>query len=102
VNRMHLEDHPETPKLYESGVRYQNEKEELGLDIPSILKKKGSDCLNLCCWRVAELRQAGQKNARLRIIWKENPNGFRLFHVQVRHANGKIEDPSRLLGMGKI
>lgn len=89
------------PELYKSGVRYQNEPmgrpDEL-VDIPTILLRRWGDCLHLCCWRVAELREAGESKARIRIKRKRSGQR-RIFHVQVRRANGTVEDPSKLLGM---
>jgi len=102
ANRSFLKAYPSTPPLYESGVVYLEEPPgvETAVDIPTILYQGGSDCLNLCAWRVAELRQSGEdKRANIKVIWKHLPNGSRLFHVQVRRGNGKTEDPSKLLGM---
>lgn len=102
VNRIELRSDKRIPPLYRSGVRYQREdagKEEFQ-DIYSILAAKVGDCEDLASWRVAELQEAGE-NASIRIKWRENPDtGKRLFHIQVRRADGSIEDPSRLLGMG--
>ena len=104
-NRIYIREH-KPPALYQSGVVYQNEPlgppDEL-LDIPAILAKKWGDCMHLCCWRVAELRERGEK-ARIAFVWRrypassKNPN-LRLFHVIVRRGDGKLEDPSRKLGM---
>ncbi len=63
-----------------------------------------SNCDDLAPWRVAELRQQGEK-AKIRITFKRQPSGFQLYHVLVRRGptaqfpQGQIEDPSRLLGM---
>ena len=103
-NRLHLEAYPETPDLYDSGVRYidESDRPEQGIDIPAIIQAGGSDCLNLSAWRIAELRQRENEKAKFRIFWKKYDDGFRLFHVLVRRGNGNLEDPSKLLGMGKI
>lgn len=91
------------PPLYESGVRYKEEPRGQGYEdfavIPDIIARGWGDCDDLAPWRVAELRQKGEK-AKIRIKWNRQPNGLRLYHVQVRRANGQIEDPSRILGMG--
>lgn len=92
------------PPLYKSGVRYQNEPdngEEEFADIPTVLQRGWGDCDDLAPWRVAELRAAGEVGASLRLTWKLLPNGRKLFHVLVRRADGSIEDPSAILGMGQ-
>lgn len=89
------------PALYKSGVRYKNEPEgrpDESLDIPKILIQGHGDCFHLCAWRVAELREAGEK-AKIRLTCKRRKDDKRVFHVQVRRGNGDIEDPSRILGM---
>ncbi len=93
------------PLLYESGVRYREEpwnakgaRVEEFADIPTVLARKWGDCDDLAPWRVAELRAMGEP-AKIRITWKTLPSG-RLFHVVVRRADGSVEDPSRILGMG--
>ena len=92
------------PPLYQCGVRYQNEpegtNEEFAL-IPVVLARKWGDCDDLAPWRCAELREQGE-NAKIRVSWKVyKPSGFALYHVTVRRADGTIEDPSKILGMGK-
>lgn len=49
MNVDYLREHPETPWLYQSGVRYQEEKEgeELWQDIPKVLERGVADCLPL-------------------------------------------------------
>jgi hypothetical protein len=58
--------------------------------------------MHVACWRVAELRERGEK-ARVAFTWRtgKKPDGvtFKLFHVIVRRGDGKLEDPSRKLGM---
>lgn len=103
-NRVYIREFKPAP-LYASGVRYKNEPiglpDEL-LDIPTIVSRGWGDCMHLCCWRVAELREQGEK-ARIAFVWKhlKQPEGnkLRLFHVIVRRGDGKLEDPSRKLGM---
>lgn len=94
------------PPLFKSGVRYENEPPGMVdecLDIPKILRQGHGDCLHLSAWRVAELREQGEKRARIRVTFKKsrlNPKK-RIFHVLVRRGSGLIEDPSEILGMGK-
>jgi hypothetical protein len=73
-----------------------------------LLKRGWGDCMQICCARVAELREQGI-NAALRCYWRlPNPRD-RFFHVQTRFPPwprypddpkaGPIEDTSRLLRM---
>ena len=99
VNLAYLKTH-DVPNLYDSRVRYGREPpgvEEFA-SIPVILKRGWGDCDDLVGWRVAELRHHGEP-AKIRIQWRKFSNNSRLFHVLVRRADGKIEDPSELLGM---
>jgi hypothetical protein len=114
VNRSFLRMHPDVPMLYDSGVRYQNEtpawmqtfekqtrqRIERFDDIPTCLARGWGDCDDLAPWRVAELRERCKEPATLRLTRKKI-NGRKVFHVQVRRADGHIEDPSLHLGMGR-
>jgi len=91
-----------TPPLYDSGIRYRLEApgvEEFA-DCESMLQKGHGDCAHLVAYRCAELREAGEL-ATVRIKWAPMPRngGQRVFHVVVRRADGRIEDPSVRLGM---
>lgn len=100
-NVLWLETNPQAPMLYDSGVRYRPEKStEAWLDIPHILKARFGDCEDLASWRVAELRVRGVK-AKPFLKWYNRPQGqnITLYHVQVRYPDGRIEDPSKELGM---
>lgn len=91
------------PPLYKSGVVYQNEapgRPDQLVDIPVIMARGWGDCWMLSAWRVAELREQGER-ARLKVKRKRLRNGKRVFHVLVRRGSGKPEDPSKILGMGK-
>ena len=102
VNRQYLRAYS-VPGIYDSGVRYKPEPngtiEEFAA-IPVVLERGWGDCDDLAPWRVAELREQGEK-AKIRIQWKALPPhiGGRLFHIVVRRQDGSIEDPSALLGM---
>lgn len=100
INQIYLTKH-DVPPLYKSGVRYMNEPPEFACEefasIPAILARGWGDCDDLAPWRVAELRNLGE-NAKIRIQWKRTSKG-KLFHIVVRRADGRIEDPSELLGM---
>lgn len=101
IDQFYLQLH-HVPPLYESGVRYMREPpnttEEFAT-VPVILARGWGDCDDLAPWRVAELRQLGEK-AEVRLQWKKSRrHGGRMYHVVVRRQNGEIEDPSALLGM---
>lgn len=83
--------HPNVPPLYRSGVRYRREyPREDWRTLPVLIRKRFGDCEDLACARAAELPGARA------IARSEGPG---LFHIVVRHASGRIEDPSVRLGM---
>jgi hypothetical protein len=89
------------PPIYESGVRFRKEPQgkETFRDASVVLNRGHGDCAHLAPWRCAELRAKGE-DARLRVKWSCPAwKRKRLFHVQVRRESGRIEDPSRRLGM---
>lgn len=99
-NRKYLQEFPETPKLYKAGVQYTREKgTEDWSGIKVLLRTKKGDCEDLGCWRVAELREKGEA-AKPHVKFR-NVEGFWHYHIQVERADGRIEDPSKLLGMNK-
>jgi hypothetical protein len=115
--------HPETPLLYESGIRYSEEPPGVDewLDIPECLfrHRRGLpiDCEDLACWRVAELRvRYGEHDATHEVTVADLPDSrtgdiVTTFHIAVRRGAAaglvwdgtqwvhRIEDPSRRLGM---
>ena len=97
----YLRGNPRTPLLYAAGVRYEQEEgdREDWLDVPNVLARRRGDCEDLACWRVAELRVAGETGARVCFRRMIHKNGLSLFHVYVKRANGTREDPSARLGM---
>lgn len=96
-----LRAHPETPSLYASGVRYEEEPpgEEDWADIPTARKLGWGDCEDLACWRAAELQLRSGVKAWPMFLWRGRPRGGMLYHIQVRYPDGRVEDPSRRLGM---
>jgi hypothetical protein len=101
ANRVLLRTH-HVPKIYEAGVRWQNEpadgSPEEFASCFVVISRGWGDCDDLAPWRCAELREAGE-NARIRITWRKKRSGMRVYHVLVRRGDGSIEDPSALLGM---
>lgn len=115
-NMLYLRNHPDTPDLYTFGragtVRYQRElpfyDEHLSKQvqpeewqiIPEIIATGEGDCEDLASWRVAELRVKYRRNdVQVFRRRRELPNGIQLFHILVRYQDGRLEDPSRILGM---
>jgi hypothetical protein len=101
IDVSYLMTHPETPLLYQSGVRYEEEPpgQEDWQDIPTTLGLKVGDCEDLACWRAAELQVRFGEKAWPVFRHQKRPNGSYLYHILVRRADGRIEDPSRILGM---
>lgn len=83
------------PPLYQSGVRYRRERDDVWKHCLDVIRDGWGDCEDLACWRAAELRQSG-KPARVR-VYKSAPH---LWHVVVQIGDSNVcEDPSRMLGM---
>lgn len=85
--------------LYESGVRYHREPRgvERWITTPIAQERTIADCEDLATWRAAELQLQGI-DARAIALERPQRRG-RLYHVVVRYPDGRIEDPSRKLGM---
>ncbi|MGH7285010.1 MAG: hypothetical protein ACRELY_26075 [Polyangiaceae bacterium] len=100
VNEAWLRENSGAPDLYTSGVRYVEEPpgRDDWQDIPETLELRNGDCEDLGCWRVAELRVREHENAQP-FVRKSWSGAHTIFHVAVRRADGRLEDPSRILGM---
>lgn len=85
------------PRLYDAGVRYRKQPRgrERFLGIPQVLARRSGDCDQLACWRAAELQEQGIDARAVPISQSDN-----LFHIIVKWPDGRLEDPSRRLGMG--
>jgi hypothetical protein len=102
LNEVYLHEHPNTPHLYEAGVRYSREgkyrlgrQKEKWLPIPLLYILHHGDCEDLSAALAAFYRVKGINAIPVAI---ESSVGF---HIVVRMPDGKIEDPSRVLGMGE-
>jgi hypothetical protein len=96
----YLLDTPNTPWLYESGVVYEEEPDgrDHWQDIPTTLALRVGDCEDLGSWRVAELRVRSREHAKP--VIRSSIIGHRtVYHVAVQRADGRLEDPSKRLGM---
>ena len=100
---LYLRRHPNTPLLYQAGVRYLRDAPgvEDWQSIPEVRSRGVADCKSLACWRSAELLVSGQR-AYPQFFWRDRDNGGATFHIVVQHLDGTIEDPSRILGMKRI
>ena len=85
------------PALYKSGTVYAREvigrHSENWQTCIQIARSKVGDCEDLAAYRVAELCELGE-DAKIRLSLKG-----RTWHVTVRRGDGRVEDPSRILGM---
>ena len=99
ANVAYLRAHPDTPRLYESGVRYEEEpgNQDDWNDIPETRQLGAGDCEDLAGWRIAELRVAGEVAAMPRVTVFTQERRV-TYHITVRRASGLLEDPSRELG----
>lgn len=88
------------PPLYAAGVRYQREepKMEMWRDVRYVLEHGHGDCEDLAAYLAAQYVLAGDRRARpvIRGRWRDDKWTY---HVVVRRGDGRIEDPSRRLGM---
>jgi hypothetical protein len=91
-NRQYLTHYPRLT-LMSAGIFYKES--SAWRDIPHTLKTGHGDCKSIVPWRLAELREAGEKAIVQVMVLDE----ARLFHLQVIRGNGTMEDTSRLLGM---
>jgi len=96
VNRVLLDYYP-IPPLYEVRPRYKVGSTEQWKDIGSILRDGWGDCKDFTAWRLAELYRANV-SAKAKSIVERHKRRL-LFHTYVEYANGKTEDPARILGM---
>ena len=84
--------------LYDQDVVYrQEERREDWNPVPIAIRLGHADCEDLASWLAAEKRLQGIY-AEAFPMEMPSRNG-KLYHVVVRYEDGRIEDPSRKLGM---
>jgi len=78
ANQEYLRAHPETPLLYESGIRYQVEPpgHEDWADIPNIIRNGWGDCEDLGGWMVAECRERLHIPAKPFLRWRRKAGEY--------------------------
>lgn len=96
ANKAHLILNPQTPMLYQSGVKYARTK--LWEPIPALYSRGMGDCKSLATARIAELQLRGIQCEPV-FRFYSRPDGNKDFHILVRTPKG-WEDPSKKLGMG--
>jgi len=103
INVDFLKVNPSCPRLYDLGVRYEIEPagREDWQDIPTTIRRKTGDCEDLSSHLAAELQVKDGIAAWPTFTWRMRPSGAYLYHVLTRYPDGRIEDPSRRLGMGR-
>lgn len=101
IDMDYLREHPETPRLYDAGVRYELEppNREDWQDVPTNLRRGTADCEDLAAHRAAELRVFDGIAAFPTFNWRVRSEGAYLYHIQTGYPDGRVEDPSRRLGM---
>lgn len=109
-NTLYLRENPLAPMLYSSGVEYFDpdaNTEVPWMDIGTILHFGSpddgippllADCKSLAAWRKAELFVRYGITCQVDITEARLQSGT-VYHVFLRHNNGRPEDPSVLLGM---
>lgn len=121
-NARWLARHVATPLLYDSGVRYVEERRERWADLPTILAsiERGEDCDSLAAWRAGELVARGAQalrpgepghddairlalpSIRAQVSVAVTDPGPPLLHAFVTYeVDGRVyhDDPSTRLGM---
>lgn len=92
-----LRRHPSSRSLYACGVVYDARDPGERWQLPSETRARGrGDCEDLASYRAAELRLGGES---CRVVVRRT--GPRVLHAVVERADGRIEDPSKRLGMGR-
>jgi hypothetical protein len=86
------------PPLYQSGVRYRREKREVWKRPTHALRDGSLDCEDAATWRVGELFASRADPGAAPLLLRTGP---RTLHVVVQRGDGRVEDPSAVLGMLK-
>lgn len=88
---------PTFPALFGSGVRYQKSIEPHVTALPDVCSARGfADIDELCIWRCAELRRGGE-SATIRATWKQLPSGALFVGLEVRRADGTLENVAEMV-----
>lgn len=87
------------PPLYQSRIRYKTGRAARAhwQTLRELHRSGSGDCADLAAARVAELRHSGEDRAAVAVPKRTGRKN--LYHVIVVRGDGRIEDPSRALGM---
>lgn len=101
VDVLYLRAHPEIPLIYASGVRYEEEPpgQEDWQDIPTCVRMGTADCEDVAAWCAAEYQVRFGIPARAFYKAFAKKDGSYLYHIMVMLPDGRVEDPSRAMGM---
>ena len=89
------------PDLYAAGVKYKREPRGSGESwkgIRQVMRDRYADCDDLSAARAGELIATGADPGARVLVYR---TGARTLHAVVARSDGRIEDPSRILGMGR-
>lgn len=105
----YLCEYPDQPMLYGAGLKYFDDSHEVcsqdechlqeddWADIFTCRQNGYLDCEDAVSWRIAELWRRGINALPLPML--EDTKGGQLWHMLVLWPDGRIEDPSAILGM---
>lgn len=97
VNEAIYRQTPSLPEIHAAGVKYRRETGEAWRHVSDVVGEGWGDCEDLAAARVGWLRAKKiDRKARVKVV----RTGPKMTHAIVKRSNGKIEDPSRDLGMG--
>jgi hypothetical protein len=101
IDAIFLRAHPETPRIYRSGVVYREEPSgmEDWQDIPTCLRLGKADCDDVSPWRAAEIQVRERTPAEPYFASAKRKGGGMLYHILVNAKGRPPEDPSYVLGM---
>lgn len=96
------------PSLLQSDVVWKAEpwkgRIEEFANIKTVFERKWGDCddaIAIYCAQREEqaLKQGRRERWTPKVYWRKQPHGGYLYHAQIRRPDGRVLDPSRLLGM---
>jgi len=101
VDELELRAYPHLPLLYRSGVKYYREPfgDDPWQDVLTTLSVGYGDCEDFAAWRAAELRVRYGIAAVCEFHHLITDKMQHKFHIFVRYPDGRLEDPSAILGM---
>jgi len=103
ANQVYLRRNPNAPHPLAAGIRF--EREPVGVEkwqsYGRLLQTKRGDCEDISAAVAAWKREREGRPARAQIIARRQAGPMLVYHIGV-NTLGRIEDPSRAIGMGSI